>query len=73
VVTLNQAAAVSSLRALDEFRGHMEREGAVAVGLVAVNRRGGVLTQFSFDTNVHALAGGTMNLLRRIQTEGMDW
>lgn len=73
VVPLTQGAHPTVMQAYDDFRAHMEREGAMAVGLVAVSARGAVMTQFNSQGQIHALAGGTMNLLYRIQHEGMDW
>lgn len=52
-----------------------EREGAQGVAIAFINRGGYVSTAWNTGPggSVHALAGGVMNLLYRLQHEGMEW
>lgn len=73
VVQFDAGPSKLVMEAYEEFRPLLVEHSAQAIGIVSVGVDGTITTHFAHNRAIHALAGGTMNLLYRLQHEGMDW
>lgn len=55
--------------AIHDFATHVEREGAVAIAMVAVCRDGAVATRYERGCHFYSLLGGVDRLRRRMNQE----